>query len=38
MTARVELPINALFVPRLCSDGREAHVTWNYCPWTGERL
>jgi hypothetical protein len=38
MAARVELPINALFAPRLCSDGREARITWKFCPWTGERL
>jgi hypothetical protein len=38
MNARVDLPVNALFVPRRCSDGREAHVTWKFCPWTGERL
>jgi len=34
----IELPLDALFVPRQCPDGRPAHVTWSYCPWGGERL
>lgn len=35
---QIETPINALFEPRLCPDGREAHVSWNFCPWDGSRL
>ena len=38
MDARVELPINALFVPRKCPNGKNAHSSWKYCPWTGEQL
>lgn len=38
MDARVELPINALFVPRKCPNGKNAHISWKYCPWTGEQL
>ncbi len=38
MEASIELPINALFVPRLCPNGREAHISWKYCPWTGQKL
>lgn len=34
----IEMPINALFVPRKCPNGKDAHISWNYCPWTGKRL
>jgi hypothetical protein len=34
----IELPLDALFVPRQCPNGRPAHVTWSFCPWGGERL
>jgi hypothetical protein len=34
----VELPLNSLFVPRLCPNGKPAHVTWRYCPWDGSPL
>ena len=34
----IEFPLNSLFVPRLCPNGKEAHVSWNYCPWTGKKL
>lgn len=34
----VEMPFNSLFVPRLCPNGKPAHVSWRYCPWTGEPL
>jgi hypothetical protein len=37
MLARIDPPINALFVPRVCEDGREAQVTWKFCPWMGRR-
>ena len=38
LTADIEMPVNALFVPRKCPNGKDAHISWNYCPWTGERL
>lgn len=38
MNANIELPLNALFVPRQCPNGKDAHVSWNYCPWSGEKL
>ena len=31
-------PLNALFVPRLCPNGEKAHVSWNFCPWSGKKL
>jgi hypothetical protein len=34
----LEFPMNALFVPRLCPNGKPAHVSWSYCPWGGEKL
>jgi hypothetical protein len=34
----IELPLNALYVPRFCPNGKEAHISWNYCPWTGVPL
>ncbi|MEP0827814.1 MAG: hypothetical protein HRF51_04765 [bacterium] len=34
----IEFPLNSLFVPRKCPNGKEAHVSWNYCPWTGQKL
>jgi len=36
--AQLALPVNALYVPRICPNGKEAHVTWKYCPWSGQRL
>jgi hypothetical protein len=38
MDASIELPINALFVPRKCPNGKDAHISWKYCPWTGQKL
>lgn len=38
MTAEIETPLNPLFVPRKCPNGKDAHVSWDYCPWTGKRL
>ena len=38
MTAGIEMPLNALFVPRKCPNGKDAHISWNYCPWSGKRL
>jgi len=36
--ASIPTPINSLFVPRKCPNGRDAHITWKYCPWTGQPL
>jgi hypothetical protein len=38
MTANIEMPLDALFVPRKCPNGKDAHISWKYCPWTGKRL
>lgn len=38
MEASIELPINSLFVPRKCPNGKDAHISWKYCPWTGKQL
>lgn len=36
--ASIDLPLNALYVPRICPNGKEAHVSWVYCPWSGQKL
>ncbi|AFZ25439.1 hypothetical protein Cylst_3284 [Cylindrospermum stagnale PCC 7417] len=36
--AVVELPLNSLFVPALCPNGKPAHISWKYCPWDGTPL
>lgn len=33
-----DAPLDSLFVPRMCSNGKPAHISWNYCPWDGSRL
>jgi hypothetical protein len=38
MIASIEMPLNSLYVPRKCPNGKDAHISWNYCPWTGEPL
>lgn len=38
ITATIPTPVDALFVPRKCPNGRDAHISWEYCPWTGEKL
>ncbi len=38
METQIDLPLNSLYVPRICPNGKEAHVTWKYCPWTGKKL
>ena len=38
LDASIELPLNSLFIPRKCSNGKDAHVSWNYCHWTGQKL
>ena len=34
----IERPIDSLLVPRLCANGKPAHVSWTYCPWDGKKL
>lgn len=34
----IPLPLDALMVPRICPNGKPAHVSWSYCPWSGEKL
>ena len=34
----IETPADALFIPRLCANGKPAHVTWTHCPWDGVKL
>jgi hypothetical protein len=36
--SEIPMPLNCLFEPRYCPNGKEAHVSWNFCPWTGEKL
>ena len=38
MNASIEMPLNALFIPRKCPNGKDAHISWKYCPWTGKKL
>ena len=38
ITAQIPLPLDSLFVPRLCPNGRKAHISWRFCPWTGVAL
>ena len=38
LKAEMEMPINSLFIPRKCPNGKDAHVTWKFCPWTGQKL
>jgi hypothetical protein len=37
-SGRIETPLNALFVPRLCPGGRPADIRWKVCPWDGTPL
>ena len=34
----IERPVDSLLVPRLCANGKPAHVTWKFCPWDGKKL
>jgi len=34
----IDRPVDSLLVPRLCSNGKPAHVSWNFCPWDGKKL
>ena len=33
-----EAPLDSLFEPRICPNGKPAHISWNFCPWDGSRL
>lgn len=35
---KLEFPLNSLYVPRSCPNGKPAHVSWKFCPWTGKKL
>ena len=34
----IELPVDALYEPRYCPNGKPAHISWRYCPWSGKAL
>lgn len=36
--AAFEMPLDALYVPRKCPNGKSAHVSWVVCPWDGTAL
>tara|TARA_Y100000588_G_C14073406_1_gene846813 strand:+ start:380 stop:1087 length:708 start_codon:yes stop_codon:yes gene_type:complete len=38
INATIPLPLNCLFIPRKCPNGKDAHISWKFCPWTGKRL
>jgi hypothetical protein len=38
LSGQLDLPLNALFKPRLCPNGKPAHVSWKFCPWTSKEL
>lgn len=31
-------PLDSLFIPRQCPNGQNAHISWNFCPWSGKKL
>ncbi len=35
---RIELPLDTLHMPRLCANGKPAHISWTHCPWDGAKL
>jgi len=34
----IEFPLDSLYVPRRCPNGKPAHVSWVVCPWDGSKL
>lgn len=34
----IEFPLDSLYVPRRCPNGKPAHVSWLVCPWDGSKL
>ncbi|SHK41734.1 hypothetical protein SAMN02745181_3769 [Rubritalea squalenifaciens DSM 18772] len=35
---KIDMPLNSLYIPRKCPNGKDAHISWKYCPWTGKKL
>ena len=35
---KIDFPADSLFVPRMCQNGKPAHVSWTHCPWGGKKL
>ena len=35
---RIDTPLDALYQPRLCPNGKPAHISWRFCPWSGAAL
>jgi hypothetical protein len=33
-----EMPLDALYEPRMCPNGKPAHISWVVCPWDGTKL
>ncbi len=38
ISVNFKTPLNSLFIPRICPNGEKAHVSWNYCPWSGKKI
>lgn len=38
LNSNISFPLNSLYVPRRCPNGEDAHISWKFCPWTGEEL
>jgi hypothetical protein len=38
LTSRVGMPLDSLFKPRFCPNGKKAHISWEFCPWSGKKL
>jgi hypothetical protein len=38
LPVQIEMPLDSLHVPRKCPNGKDAHISWAYCPWTGKKL
>jgi hypothetical protein len=37
-TFEFETPLDSLYVPRMCPNGKPAHISWVVCPWDGTKL
>ncbi len=35
---RFRFPLDSLHIPRKCPNGEDAHISWKFCPWTGQKL
>ena len=38
LTGGINLPLDSLFIPRKCENGKNAHISWDYCPWSGKKI